>query len=392
MRHQNSVFHAITKHIPWNTFEQLVEQHRADHRVRRLDSKGHLMAMLFGQFAGADSLRAIETGLESHASGLYHLGACKAARSTLSDANATRPWQLFADLFAAMVAQAGRATRRHVRDAVRVLDATRVALPGAATGWAQSRAGQAAAKIHLVYDPGLALPLGAGITPATVNDITPAKALKIEPGATYVFDLAYYDYAWWAQLDQQRCRFVTRLKRNTQLRKVVSRPVPEKLRRTTGIRAERIGYLPERMAASRRNPFAKPLREITLSLQTGKTIRVVTNDLEAPVEDIAALYKARWQIELFFRWIKQNLRIKRFLGVSENAVAIQIFTALIAYLILRATYQTQNAVRSCLTFTRLVRLNLMQKRSIHQLHKPHEPPPIDPRQLDLTLHHAGTGQ
>lgn len=102
MRHHNSVFHAMTKHIPWDTFDRLVAEHNADHRVRRLNSKGHLLAMLFGQLAGADSLRAIEAGLASHASGLYHLGASRAARSTLSDANATRPWQLFRDLFAAM--------------------------------------------------------------------------------------------------------------------------------------------------------------------------------------------------------------------------------------------------------------------------------------------------
>lgn len=385
MRHQNSVFHAITKHIPWDTFERLVAEHRADHRVRRLNSKGHLLALLFGQLAGADSLRAIEAGLASHASGLYHLGAARAARSTLADANAARPWQLFRDLFAAMAGDAARTTRRHMRDAVRILDATRVTLGGAGASWAQVGAHRAA-KLHLVYDPDLAVPLGAGITPATVNDITPAKALEIEPGATYVFDLAYYDYGWWAELDAAGCRFVTRLKSNTRLRKAALRPVPEPLRRATGIREERVGYLPERLAASRRNPFGKPLREITLRLQTGKTIRVATNDLDAPVEHIAALYRQRWQIELFFRWVKQNLKIKRFLGTSENAVAIQIFTALIAYLILRAAHHAQQAIPGRLTFARLVRLNLMQRRSIQRLASPPPPPPVDKRQLALTFH------
>jgi hypothetical protein len=124
MRHHNSVFHTITKHIPWGEFDRLVDQHNADNRVRRLNSNGHLLALLFAQFSGADSLRAIEAGLASHAAGLYHLGASKAARSTLSDANAVRPWQLFRDLFAVMAEQAGRATRRNMRDAVRILDAT----------------------------------------------------------------------------------------------------------------------------------------------------------------------------------------------------------------------------------------------------------------------------
>ena len=388
MRHHNSVFHAITKLIPWGEFDRLVAEHRADHRVRQLNSKGHLLALLFGQLSGADSLRAIETGLASHATGLYHLGASRAARSTLSDANAARPWQLFADLFGLMAAQATRATRRHMRDVVRILDATQVALSGPGAAWARGARGQTAAKLHLVYDPYLAVPLGAKITPATVNDITPAKALEIEPGTTYVFDLAYYDYAWWARLDAAGCRFVTRLKRNTRLRDVVSRPVPENARQGAGIRAERIGYLPERLAASRRNPFAKPLREIIVRLETGKTIRIATNDLDAPADEIAALYRQRWQIELFFKWIKQNLKIKRFLGTSENAVAIQIFAALIAYLILRAAHQTQDVVKNCLTFTRLVRLNLMHKRSIHNLIRPPTQTQNDNRQLTLKLNAA----
>ena len=185
MRHHNSVFHTITKHIPWGEFDRLIDQHNADHRARRLNSKGHLLALLFAQLSGADSLRAIEAGLASHAAGLYHLGASKAARSTLSDANAARPWQLFRDLFGLMAAQATRATRRHMRDAVRILDATEVTLSGPGAEWARFSSDHVAAKLHLVYDPDLAVPLGAGITTAKVNDITPAKAMEITPGVTY---------------------------------------------------------------------------------------------------------------------------------------------------------------------------------------------------------------
>jgi len=385
MQHQNSVFHTIINHIPWGSYDRLVDEYKADHRVRRLNSKGHLLALLFGQLSGADSLRAIEAGLASHGAGLYHLGASKAARSTLADANAARPWQLFADLFGLMAAQASRATRRHMRDAVRILDATEVTLSGPGAEWARFSGDHVAAKLHLVYDPNLAVPLGAEVTAAKVNDITPAKAMEIEPGTTYVFDLAYYDYAWWTRLDAAGCRFVTRLKRNTKLRDAVSQPVPEGARKDAGIRAERIGYLPEPRSASRVNPFQKPLREITVRLQTGKTIRIATNDLDAPADEIAALYRQRWQIELFFKWIKQNLKIRRFLGTSQNAVAIQIFVALIAYLILRAAHQAQEAVKTRLTFTRLVRLNLMHKRPINDLARPPTPPPADPRQLALTL-------
>lgn len=388
MRHHNSVFHSITKHIPWGEFDRLVDLHKADHRVRRLNSKGHLLALLFGQLSGADSLRAIEAGLASHAAGLYHLGASKAARSTLADANAARPWELFRDLFAAMAQEAGRATRRQMRDAVRILDATEVALSGPGAEWARFSGDHVAARLHLVYDPDLAVPLGAAITAAGVNDITPAKAAKIVPGTTYVFDLAYYDYAWWAELDAAGCRFVTRLKRNTKLRDAVSRPLQDGSRDGSGIRAECVGYLPQRLAASRRNPFGKPMREITLRLETGKTIRIATNDLDAPAAEIADLYRQRWQIELFFKWVKQNLKIKRFLGTSENAVAIQIFAALIAYLILRAAHQAQDTVTNRLAFTRLVRLNLMHKRSIKNLARPPTPIPADTRQLAFGLNAA----
>ena len=388
MRHHNSVFHTITKHIPWGEFDRLVDQHNADHRVRRLNSKGHLLALLFGQISGADSLRAIEAGLASHAAGLYHIGASKAARSTLSDANAVRPWQLFRDLFAVMAEQAGRATRRRMRDAVRILDASEVTLSGPGAEWARFSGDHVAAKLHLVYDPDLAVPLGAEITAATVNDIIPAKAMEIVPGATYVFDLAYYDFVWWTRLDTAGCRFVTRLKSNTKLRDAVSRPLQGGSKDSPGICAERVGCLPKRLGSGRRNPFTEPLREITVRLDTKKVIRIATNDLDAPAAEIAALYRQRWQIELFFKWIKQNLKIKRFLGRSQNAVAIQIFTALIAYLILRAAHQAQDAIPSSLTFTRLVRLNLMHKRSINHLARPPTPPPADSRQLALSLNAA----
>lgn len=377
MHHQNSVFHSLTKHIPWSEFERLVASHKSDHRVRRLDSKSHLIAMLFSQFSGASSLREIEAGLLSHRSRLYHLGAKCAARSTLSDANATRPWALFGDLFGVMATQASRSTRRKISDATRLLDATKIKLSDLSAPWARFSQHHCAAKLHLVYDPDSAIPLKAEVTPDTVNDIIPAKAFNIEPGATYVFDLAYYDYGWWAELDRQTCRFVTRLKSNTRITETARRAVPE----GSHILSDRTGLLPKRMARSRKNPFSKPVREITVRITTGKIIRLVSNDLNAKAEDIAELYKQRWQIELFFKWIKQNLKIKHIIGTSENAVRIQLFTALIAFLVLRAAQAAQNTVKQPVTFARLIRINLMHRRSINNLIGPLKPPPKNKRQL-----------
>jgi hypothetical protein len=384
MRHKNSVFHDLQKHVPWAVFDRLVKQHGADRRVRSLDTKSQFMALLFGQLSGAESLRAIEAGLQSHDRHLYHLGCAPVARSTLSDANRLRPAALFADLFAHMAAAASRATRRHIQDAVRILDATRIELTSQSAGWLATVSGHRAVKLHVAYDLAAAAPQRAELSDQRLNDIVPAKAMPVEPGMTYVFDLAYYDFAWWAELDGKGCRFVTRLKTNTRITATAEQAVPG----DANILSDRIGLLPQRMAASRQNPFADPVREITVAIQTGKTIRLVTNDLDAPAEEIAGLYKARWQIELFFRWIKQNLKIRRFLGTSENAVRIQIFVALIAYLLIRTAHAAQNAVPQPLAFVRLVRLNLMQRRPLNQLKTIPNPPTQDQRQLSLNLQPA----
>lgn len=376
MRHDNSVFHSLQRHIPWPVFDALVDKYGADRRVRRLDTKSQFLALLFGQLSGAASLREIEAGLSSHAARLYHLGAAPAARSTLADANQRRSWQVFGDLFAHMASTACRRTRRHLADAAVLLDATRIEMSSLSRGWLTTQNGHRAVKLHIAYDLAGKAPFGAAITDQKVNDILPAKAMPIVAGMTYVFDLAYYDFAWWARLDAAGCRFVTRLKVHTTIRATQELPVPE----GSNVLSDRIGFLSERMASARQNPFKDPVRVLTVRIATGKLIRLVTNDLDASAQEIADLYKARWQIELFFKWIKQNLKIARCLGTSENAVRIQIFVALIAYLVLRAAHAAQNAVTTTLAFTRLVRLNIMHRRPIDQLTRPPNPPTSNPNQ------------
>ncbi len=388
MRHHNSVFHQVLKHVPWGVFDRLVDQHRADYRTRSLTSKGQFLALLFGQLAGASSLREIEAGLISQRARLYHAGGCCVARSTLADANARRPAALYGDLFAHMAAAAEMIVDSAAPAGIwRILDATRVQVSSLSGGWVAAVKGARAVKLHVVYDPRAEAPCRLDVTGQTVNDITPAKAMPIEPGMTYVFDLAYYDYGWWARLDAAGCRFVTRLKTNTRLTVSAERTVCDQGAGQGAdqgsVIADRIGLLPQRMSRSRRNPCADPVREITVRLSTGKTIRLVTNDLDAPAEEIADLYKQRWQIELFFKWIKQNLKIRHVLGTSENAVRIQVYVALIAYMLLRAAKATQKAIEQPTTFLRLVRLNLMHRRPINAL-KSHQPPTVaDNRQMTL---------
>jgi IS4 transposase len=247
--------------------------------------------------------------------------------------------------------------------------------------WARFSAGVCGAKLHVVYNPDSARPSFAEMTPANVNDITVAKAMPIKPGATYVFDLGYYDYGWWADLDAAGCRIITRLKVNTPLAVCAENPVAD----GSSILSDRIGHLPARQARSRKNPFQDPVREVRVRTVTGKVLRIVTNDLDAPAEEIAELYQRRWQIELFFRWVKHTLKICHFFGTSENAVRIQIAVALIVFLLLRMAHAAQTAVTSLLTFTRLVGRNLMHRRTIDNLLEP--PPPLikDQRQLSLNL-------
>jgi len=381
MRHQHSVLHGVLKQVPWRAFERLVDEHGADRRVRRLTTKSQFVALLYGQLAGASSLREIEAALSSHAARLYHVGAREVSRSTLADANARRPAALFTDLFAHLVAGASRGLRRNVGEAVRLIDSSGLRLAGLGSEWASYSAGVCGAKMHVVYDPDAGCPLYAAVTPAKVNDVVAARAMPVEPGATYVFDLGYYDYAWWAGLHDAGCRLVTRLKVNTPLRIVEQRTVPA----DGPILSDAVGHLPARQARSRQNPFTAPVREVRVRIETGRVLRIVTNDLDASAGEIADLYKRRWQIELFFRWVKQTLRIRHFLGVSENAVRIQIAVALIAFLLLRLAQAAQSAVASPIAFARLIRANLMHRRPLDRLTRPPNLPPKCSNQMALDL-------
>ena len=379
MRHHNTVFHDVLKRLPWDAFERLVDEHGADKHVRRLTTKDQFIALLYGQLSGATSLREIVGGLESHAPRLYHVGGRPAQRSTLADANACRPSEVFAELFAEMVARAQRGLRRKIGEATYLIDSTSLRLSGTGSDWAHFSAKACGAKVHVIYDADTEHPVYAAVSAARVNDITAAHDMPIEAGATYVFDLGYYDYAWWAALDAAGCRIVTRFKSNTPLTVTAELEVPD----GSDVLSDRIGLLPRRQAKSRKNPFSDPVREVRVRTETGKILRILCNDLDASAREIADLYKRRWAIELFFRWVKQTLKIRHFLGTSENAVRIQIAVALIAYLLLRLAQADQKAVESPLAFARLVRTNLMHRKRIDRLIAPQLTPPVNAHQMML---------
>lgn len=383
MRHENSVMHDLLKRIPWARFDALVEKHEADRSIRTLTTRSQFVALLHAQLSGASSLREIVATTASHQVRLYHVGAAAPKRSTLADANAKRPAKLFAELFDVLLGQAHRGLRKASKDAIRLIDATRIPLNALSTSWARYDTRSSGVKVSIVYDPEAIAPVRFAINLARENDMVPAKELPIEPGATYVFDMGYYSFIWWGDLDAKGCRFVTRLKTYTRTRIVEERPVVE----GGAITADRVVMLPKRLQHTRTHRLGeKPVREVHVVIDTGKTLRLVTNDLTSSAEKIADLYKTRWQIELFFRWIKQTLKIRKFLGTSENAVRTQIAVALIAYLLLRMAHAAQTSVASLLIFTRLVRANLMHLRSIHDLDRSQPPrKPSNPNQLGFAL-------
>jgi hypothetical protein len=379
VRHTNTVFHDILKLVPWTLFDRLVDEYGTDAAARSFKTRHQFISLLFTQLGGASSLREVESVMSSHQARLYHVGAKAPARSTFADANRDRDPRVFSKLFEHMLSACSRGFRRKMGDAVRLIDSTSLHLAGAGAQWARFSSDVCGAKAHFVYDPDLGRPVYHAVTAANVNDITAAKQMPIEAGATYVFDLGYYDYSWWARLDGAGCRIVTRFKGNTPLLEAKDLLVIP----GSNILSDRIGFLPARQCNNRKNPMCDAVREVVVEIETGKTLRILTNDLDAPAQEIADLYKRRWQIELFFRVMKQTLKITKFLGRSENAVRIQIAVALIAFLLLRSLQQVAQGKLGFLELVRLVRANLMHRKNASRLNLNYPPPPMDSRQLEL---------
>jgi hypothetical protein len=301
----------------------------------------------------------LECGRElgTHGNHFYHLGLEDIRRSTLSDANRDRPAKLFEAVFDLLLPQITGELGREAKDLIRLIDATSLKLGENLSKWASVSAANTSAKLHLVYDPQAVCPTYFAVTPARVHDIVEAKKIPIEPGATYVFDLGYYDYGWWAELQEAGCRVVTRFKRNTPLEVVKELPLPK----GSTILSDRIGYLPQRQAKNRRNPFRDPVREVRVMTETGRILRLFCNDLDATAQEIADLYKMRWQIEL---------RIKKFIGTSENAVRIQVITALIAFLLVRIAHRSSACKDSLHDLLCRLRTNLLHRKPIADILRP----------------------
>ncbi len=323
----------IMKGLPRGTFDGFVRDHQADKHSKGFGCWDQLVAMVYGHLSGVESLRQLEAGFNSQSNHHYHLGTGPIRRSTLAEANGRRKADVFEQAARLLMSQASRHLRQESQELLYLLDSTSITLKGPGFDvWTQGNSTRhtQGIKLHVLYAAHEHVPLQHSFSAANVNDIVEGIKLPIESGATYVFDKGYCDYNWWASIDAQNAHFVTRFKYNAALRVEATRPIAAKDGGTI-LEDQVVRFAYRHPGGGRRNRYEKVLRRIVVARpDKERPLVLATNDLDAPALAIAQHYKDRWQIELFFKWIKQHLKIKRFLGRSENAVRIQILTALIS--------------------------------------------------------------
>jgi IS4 transposase len=367
----DSIFVNLLKPINRRQFRTFVERYDGDAYDKSFKSWDHLIALLYGQISGVDSLRGVVTSFNANSHHHYHLGVGKLSRSTLSDANARRPIGVFASLFGALSQEADRQVRQEGDELLRLIDSSPIPL-GDICDWAKWNGRIRGMKMHVVYDPKGDRPCAVEVTPATINDIEVGRKTAIEAGATYVFDKGYCHYGWWAEIDAADAVFVTRAKSVMRLRAVKRR----KPRKIIGDGFRIIDDAEVRLISKGDSKLAMPLRRIRVRRDDGSTIKLITNDMERSAVEIAMLYKIRWQIELLFRWVKQHLNIRKFLGNNENAIHLQILAAMIAYLLMRIAARLNILKIPALRLAELVGQSLFIRKRFCQID---QPPPVNPR-------------
>jgi len=369
MRHRDSIFASLLKPIDRRQFRTIVERFNGDAYDKTFDSWDHLVALIFAQLSGIDGLRGLVAAFNANSHQHYHLGVGKLARSTLSDANERRPVEVFAATFAQLATIADRHTRQDGAEMVRLIDASPVPL-GKVCKWAKWNGRIRGMKLHVVHHPQDDCPRCVEITPANVNDVEIGRQVDLEAGATYIFDKGYYHFGWWKKINDANAFFITRAKANTRLRVTNRRYVRKKI----GDGFTVIDDAEVKLVSKGDSRLAIPLRRIKVRREHGGVITLITNDLTRTPFEIAALYKARWQIELLFRWIKQHLNIRKFLGTNENAIRLQIIAGMIAFLLLRIAARLNRVSMLPLRFAELVAYRLFLRLPIVDIHKP---PPVN---------------
>ena len=381
------VFSQLTALLPKTTFQRCVDRYAGNRKVKDFSCFDQFLVMMFAQLTYRESLRDIELNLRAHVSRLYHMGLrCNTvSRNTLSNANATRPWQIYADFAQHLI---GIARPLYADESLAVdLDATVYAFDASTIDlclsmypWAPFRQHKAAVKLHTLLDLRGSIPTFIYISDGKMHEVNTLDHLVIEPGAYYLLDRGYLDFARLYVIHQSGAFFVTRAKSNTKFKRRYSRPVD---RRTTNVICDQIGVLTVHYSSK---DYPDALRRVVVKDEDGKRITFLTNNFSLEPTMIADLYRQRWQVELFFKWIKQHLRIKTFFGTSENAVKTQIWIAVCTYVLIAIAKKRLKLPNSLHEILQILSLNMFETTPINQLLK--KPDPIDnsdsePKQLSL---------
>jgi len=380
LAHNNTVFAQLLKLVPRHEFEALANQHHAGRRLRKMTRWSQFVAMTLSQLSGRASLRDVVSNLSVQTAKLYHLGTAVVTRSSLARVNERQPYSLYEQLAGKLLYQCqGRAPRHGFRfkNKLYSLDASTIDLCLSIFPWAKFRTTKGAVKLHVGLDHDGLLPAFMTITDGKTHDITAARSLRLPKSSIVVMDRGYNDYTWYNRLNSQGIFFVTRLRKNARYRVAERRSVIK----TKGLTSDQTIYLTGTKASN--CPIA--LRRIGFKdAETGIRYYFLTNNFDLAASTIAAIYKARWQIELFFKWIKQNLKIKSFLGTSRNAVMTQIWIAICVYLMLAYLKFASQIDKSFQQIIRLLQLNLFDRRNLRGLLVGGSPePPVPQFQTSL---------
>jgi Domain of unknown function (DUF4372)/Transposase DDE domain len=356
-----TLFAQVMDFLPWTTFQRIVDSYHGDRRVRTLSCAEHFRCMAFAQITYRESLRDIEACLSAQTAKLYHMGFRQpVSRSTLADANETRDWRIYAEIAHRLIAQAktlyaGDSFGVQLSETVYALDATTIDLCLSVFPWAPFRSTKAAIKLHTLLDLRGPIPSFIHISDGKLHDVKVLDLLIPEAGAFYVMDRAYLDFERLFVLDQSGAFFVTRAKTNTDTRRIYSAPSD----RSSGIICDQTIAFDGPLSKQR---YPNHLRRIRFKdPETRKTLVFLTNHFKLPPATVCSLYKSRWQIELFFKWIKQHLRIKTFLGTSENAVKTQIWIAISVYLLVAIIKKRLHLTASLHTLLQILSVTLFEK-------------------------------
>ena len=381
------VFSQLMAHLPLSTFRRCVAKHRGDHKVHDFSCLDQFFAMAFAQLTYRESLRDIEINLRAQSKRLYHMGfRCQTiSRNTLANANATRPWQIYADLAQHLIGiarplYASEPLAIDLDATVYAFDATTIDLCLSVFPWAPFRQAKAAVRLHTLLDLRGNIPTFIHITDGKTHEVNTLDELTIESGAFYLLDRGYLDFKRLFVIHQANAFFVTRAKSNTKFKRRYSNPV-DKI--TTNIVCDQTGVLPLFYASQ---DYPALLRRVVVKDETGKRIVFLTNNFVLEPTLIADLYRQRWQVELFFKWIKQHLRIKVFYGTSENAVKTQIWIAISTYVLIAIAKKRLNLPHSLYEILQILSLTMFETFPINQLlttTSTNSEPDLESKQLSL---------